>query len=291
MNANFRVITLMLVLMLSSMVCSPLSQSPSVEQQVSATPLGPTSVIPTVTESGSTSLEATATESQPTAAGAQCTILQDLNLRSGPGTAYRPPLAVIPANTVVTPTGYSPTGRPGGSWVLVQDPVSQKEGWVSAGAAYVNCNLDLTTLPAVAVAPPNPPTPHAESSNEDGTCNSGETYDCAVVLSDESLVQFKVLKDGQEIGENDGVDNVSFTVTKDGESVYSHVENNAPYCIFGGNGPCNPWVFEDDVYKWENDGAVVEAGQYHVDITATVIDSEGNTPNLHWEADVAVTLP
>src|SRR4026209_2036470 len=38
--------------------------------------------------------------------GPGCTVLQDLNLRSGPGTAYRPPIRVLPANTVVTPLGF-----------------------------------------------------------------------------------------------------------------------------------------------------------------------------------------
>src|SRR4026209_112586 len=31
--------------------------------------------------------------------GPSCTVLQDLNLRFGPGTAYRPPVKVLPANS------------------------------------------------------------------------------------------------------------------------------------------------------------------------------------------------
>src|SRR5512142_2768893 len=100
----------------------------------------------------------------PTATtGPQCTVLQQLNLRSGPGTAYDPPLGAFQANTILVPTGYSASGAPGGTWV--QEPASQQKGWVSAGSAYVSCNIDLTTLPAVVVeAPPQPPKPKAKGS-------------------------------------------------------------------------------------------------------------------------------
>src|ERR1051325_6902465 len=43
-------------------------------------------------------------------AGPTCTVLQDLNLRSGPGTAYRPPLRKLLANSVITPLGFVPQG-------------------------------------------------------------------------------------------------------------------------------------------------------------------------------------
>src|SRR5687767_12014961 len=45
-----------------------------------------------------------------------CTVLQDLNLRFGPGTAYRPPIRALPANSLVIPLGFAPQGIPGGSW-------------------------------------------------------------------------------------------------------------------------------------------------------------------------------
>src|SRR6266511_5331785 len=84
----------------------------------------------------------------PTTAGSEpsCTVLQDLNLRSGPGTAYRPPIRVLPANSVVTPLGFAPQGIPGGSWAYVQDPATQDKGWVSAGSQFISCNVDLSTL-------------------------------------------------------------------------------------------------------------------------------------------------
>ena len=86
----------------------------------------------------------------------QCTILKDLSLFPGPGTAYLLQLAVLRAGTTVTPSGYDPGGYPSAPWVQVTDPASQQQGWIIATSDYVNCSLDLTTLPAVTVTPPAP---------------------------------------------------------------------------------------------------------------------------------------
>ena len=251
-------------------------------------------------EEPTTQLEATATKAQqntqepepPTVApttGPLCTVLQDLNLRSGPGTAYNPPITALPANTEVIPISYNPVGYPGGSWVQVQDPASQKEGWVSAGLAYVSCNLDLTTLSSVAVEPPQPRRPNARSSNEDGTCRSGAFYDCDVLFSDGFPTQFIVLLDRQEIGSAEGVESVSFRVDQNGNTIYSNTEETGAYCMFGGDGPCNSWVLEDYVYKWESGGTPIEPGEYEVNIDA-VATINGEFVDFHWEAIVTISL-
>jgi len=183
----------------------------------------------------------------PTTDGSEpsCTILQDLNLRFGPGTAYRPPIRALLANTVVTPLGFAPQGIPGGSWAYVQDPATQDKGWVSAGSQFIFCNVDLSTLPAVPFGtPPPPPLPKStQTSDPDGNgfCIDPDSgYQCVGIFSPESLFQFQILKDGVELGENDGVEQVTFGVKKDGEHVYDSTEVNKAYCVFGGNGPCNP---------------------------------------------------
>ena len=105
-------------------------------------------------------------ENTATSAGPSCTVLQDLNLRFGPGTAYRPPIRALPANTVVTPLGFAPQGIPGGSWAYMQDPATQDEGWVSAGAQFISCNIDLSTLPPVDFGtPPPPPLPQSTQTS------------------------------------------------------------------------------------------------------------------------------
>jgi hypothetical protein len=241
--------------------------------------------------------EVTVTGPAPTS-GPSCTVLQDgLNLRSGPGTAYRPPISSLAVNSLVTPLGFAPKGIPSGSWAFVQDSASQDKGWVNADAQYISCNVDVTALSAVAFEPPSPPSlpDTSQASPGPGTCgqggifsDNGDEFDCAVVFSDNGFVQFKVLKNGEEIGKNGGVQNVNFSVDQNGDTVYNHTESNAPYCIFGGDDRCNSWVLEDFIYKWEAGGSVVEKKKYTVSITANLDDP---SVNLFWSADIKITLP
>lgn len=251
------------------------------------------------TQTADTPTVAVVDDATPTGTDPSCIILQDLNLRNGPGTAYRPPLRVLPANSSVTPLGFEPQGTPGGPWAYVQEVDSQDEGWVSAGSQYISCNVDLTGLPVVAYDPPPPALPStSQVSPGPGNCGQGGTeldngdiYDCFVEFSEDYLIRFVILKNGIVIGENDGVEDVSFTVSNEDATLYVNVEEMASYCIFGGDEVCNSWVFEDNLYKWEIDGAVVENGEYHIEISGLVIDSEGNTQSFDWQADVTVTLP
>ena len=242
--------------------------------------------------------EVTVTSPAPTS-GPSCTVLQDnLNLRSGPGTAYRPPISSLAVNSLVTPLGFAPKGIPSGSWAYVQDSASQDKGWVNAGEQYISCNVDVTALSQMAFDPPSAPSlpDTSQASPGPGTCGQGgifsdngvDVYDCAVKFSDNGFIQFKILKNGEEIGKDDGVQNVNFSVTQNGDTVYNHTEGNAPYCIFGGDDRCNSWVLEDYIYKWEAGGSVVEKKKYTVSITANLDDP---SINLFWSADVKITLP
>ena len=223
--------------------------------------------------------------------GPSCTILQDLNLRFGPGTAYRPPVDVLPANRVVTPLGFVPQGIPGGSWAYIQDSASQAKGWVSAGSQYISCDIELASLPSVAFGtPPPPPLPKStQNSDPDGNgfcIDSSDDLECVGIFSDQTLFQFQIIRNGIELGENDGVEQVSFTVKKDGVPVYDIVEVNKAYCVFGGNGPCNGWVFEDGSYKWTPGGLPVEPGEYEMEVFATV-----NGETSRWAVNFTATLP
>ena len=229
-----------------------------------------------------------ATDSNP---GPSCTVLQDLNLRFGPGTAYRPPLQVLPENSVLAPLGFASEGIPGGSWAYVRDEATQNEGWVSAGSQFISCDVDLTTLPAVVYDPPPPYLPKTAQTSPgpgQGFCKGDEDsqYSCVLTFSDEYLFQVQVFRNGVEIGENDGVEPIPFTVTRDDEIVYSVVEGVADYCIFGGNGPCNEWVFEGGVLKWTSGGTPVESGEYKVAIDVTV-----NGEYSHWESFFTLEVP
>jgi hypothetical protein len=298
-SSSFRPVSLLLGSVILIMACDLATSATATDApQPSAT-----ETLEGVEPSATTQADGTATESAqvtdgptnpaPTVVPSQsCTVLQDLNLRAGPGRAYNPPIGALPASTVFTPLAYQAVGIPGGSWVQVQN--NQQKGWVSAGADFISCNFDLTTLPQVTVAPPPTPVPpRAQSSNEDGTCgqgglfdDQGHLYDCAIVFSGGMPIQIQILKDGQEVSAGE-VQNVVFRVDRNGSTVYDTTENTAAYCLFGGDGPCNSWVLENYVYKWESGGAAIEAGDYEVDITANM-----NNPsiNIHWQATVTISL-
>jgi hypothetical protein len=229
---------------------------------------------------------------QPTEAGSgpSCTVLQELNLRFGPSTAHRPPIRKLPANSVVTPLGFVPKGYLGGTWAYVQDVASQDKGWVSAAPEFILCNVDLTTLPAVAYDPPPPYFPKTAQTSPgpgQGFCAGDPSeYSCVLTFSDDYLFQVQVFKNGVELNENDGVEPISFTVTKDDNIVYDSVENNAAYCIFGGNGPCNNWIFENGALRWKSGGPPVESGEYKLGVNVTV-----NGESSHWESFFTLDVP
>ena len=237
-----------------------------------------------------TSTSEVAQEPSATSPGPSCTILQDLNLRSGPGTAYRPPIRVLPKDTVVTPLGFAPQGIPGGTWAYVQVS-AQEKGWVSAGAQFISCNIDVSTLPAVPFGtPPPPPLPKStQTSNPDGNgfCIDPDSgIICVGTFSAESLFQFQIIRAGVELNEDDGVEKVTFNVKKNGDVIYSKDETNAAYCVFGGNGPCNPWTVENGVYKWSPGGTPVESGKYEMEIFATL-----NGEESRWDVTFTLALP
>jgi hypothetical protein len=295
-SSSFRRVSLLVGSVVLIMVCDlgTSATSTDVPQQATATSQGLDPTATTLPEAtGSTQATAEQTNPAPTTASSQsCTVLQDLNLRAGPGRAYNPPIGALPVNTVFTPIAYQAVGVPGGSWVQVQ--TNGQKGWVSAGADFISCNFDLTSLPQVTVAPPPTPVPpRAQSSNEDGTCAQGgifddenHVYDCNVVFANGMPVQFQITKDGVEVGAGE-VQNVVFRVDRNGSTVYDNTESNMAYCLFGGDGPCNSWVLENYVYKWESGGNAIESGDYDVDITANM---ENPSINIHWQATVTISL-
>jgi hypothetical protein len=271
---------------LSSMPVSTATVAPpsTNTQEIESSPTNTQSVQPTSTGETLPATTAASTE-------ASCTVLQDLNLRSGPGTAYRPPIRALPANSIVTPLGFAPQGIPGGTWAYVQDLTTQEKGWVSAGAQYISCNVELTALPAVSFGtPPPPPLPKATQTTDpdgNGFCIDPDSgYQCVGIFSAESLFQFQIAKDGVELGANDGVEKVTFAVKKDGVHVYDSTEVNQAYCIFGGNTPCNPWTVENGVYRWSPGGPPAEPGEYEMEIFATL-----NGETSRWAVNFTLAFP
>lgn len=221
--------------------------------------------------------------------GAECSVLQSLNLRSGPGIAYNPPLRALPEGTRLRPIGFNPVGIPGGPWAQVEDPANNQIGWVSAGTQFISCNIDLTTLPSVAVAPPPPPPPpRAQNSDPDGSFPDDLIFR-ADFDSRYLLRLFAYDQDTGETTDGAGITAVIFSVEDaDGREVYSTSEETPGFCIFGGGEPdCNAWPLEDYVYKWQPGGIRVENGVYTLNVRVVMDDGqEGN-----WRYQLTIVIP
>lgn len=259
-------------------VATPAPASTQTPFVVTATALEATAVAPTITTTDSPA--APTSTSAPT-----CTVLQDLNLRPGPGTAYNPPIIALEAGTEFLPIGFNPVGIPGGTWVQARVDSINRTGWVSAGAAFVTCDLDLTSLPEVAVAPPPKPTPPRISAGAvDGDNISAFRF--SLEYGNESFVRMLVFRsDDPDEGftpskDGRGVDTVQFIVTSPNgdRTFYQSTEGSAGYCIFGGGTPeCNPWTFENGEYKWGPGGELVTERDYELTIIMTADDGQVGT--------------
>lgn len=255
---------------------------------VSATP---ESVAPTNTPppDPTNTPDPTTTQPGPTATtGPRCTVLQDLNFRSGPGTAYRPPVRALPANTALIPLAFNPTGIPGGPWVQVREVQGDEIGWVSAGEQFVSCNIDLTNLPSVNVAPPPPPPPpQANNSTPEGDGPDNLLFEAD--FNSQYFVRIRAHDTNVGDQDGDGIESVTFTLRDSQVNVvYERTEQTAGYCIFGGGEPqCNPWVLEDYLYKWTPGGDLVEEGSY--ELAVNIVMANGDEGN--WRYQINLDLP
>jgi hypothetical protein len=218
----------------------------------------------------------------------QCVVQKRLNFRSGPGTAYDPPLRALETGVVLRPVGYNPIGVPGGDWVQGIDPQNIQAGWVSAGAEFIQCNIDLTTLPSVAVQPP--PTPSAPRvSNKPPEGPTGGDIQYEIVMDPNYLMQIRARIDGTA-NNGDGIDTVKFIIERNGQEVYTESEANPAFCIFKGGEPnCNPWPKTNGRYTWGEGGPVVETGDYQA--TTRITRDADNSYYDQWTFTFTVDLP
>jgi hypothetical protein len=217
-------------------------------------------------------------------------VLQDLNLRAGPGTAYNPPIRALPAQTVLTPTGFEPDGIPEGTWVQVRDDANNQVGWVSAGAPFVSCNIDLASLPSVAVPPPPPPPPpDFDASDPDGSFPDNLIFEAD--FDSQYLLRLYAHDSNTGLTEDGaGISEVIFTVTDSNNNILlQNSESTAGFCVFAGGEPnCNPWTFEDFVYKWTPGGAIVADGTYNLEVR--VILDDPNSDQGRWDYTITLNL-
>jgi hypothetical protein len=90
----------------------------------------------------------------PTEVPSCLVVANALNLRSGPGLPYDPPLQTLSSGTVLLP--FAKNGD--GSWLEVQLQGEATTGWVSSEGQFVSCNFDPSGLPLGQIPPTPTPT-------------------------------------------------------------------------------------------------------------------------------------
>ena len=272
------------------------------------------------------------TAAAPSPAGAgestapgRCAVVSSVNLRSGPGTAYDPPLANLGANTALRPLAFSAVGFPLGQWLQVQVEATGLVGWVSAGPQWITCDADVSALPPAAVIPPTPqlqaaapspttvlatiapsptvpvPTatrPLAAAPPDIDDVPPGGSFPtdhvAAAVIKDPNFLYRMDVRD-LNVGdfEGAGIAFVEFSITGDGVDYYRK-EENAGFCVFGGGEPtCNPWPTDElGRFTWGQGGPLVQSGQFFASFTVTAENEDPNFGTVwNWNFPFAVTLP
>ncbi len=182
------------------------------------------------------------------------------------------PAAATATPVIVVTTAIPPTVTNGG--VLPQPPQAPTL---------------TSTPPAPALAPTNkpvPPSPTPPRLLVAGIPGEKDKIDGQIVYPDYGAgartdLVFQVKARDPRKGNKDGagIKSVDFAITDNsGNTVYTHTENNAAYCAFGGgdNGaPCNVFRFADNGFKWPGTNKPIQNGQYT--LTVSVHPQSGDT--------------
>jgi hypothetical protein len=281
--------------------------TPPGELQPTSTSALPTTALPGVTD----------TPGLPTATAApvgnapSCTVLSGVNLRSGPGTAYEPPVGSVGPNTILRPLAYVPSGFPQGAWLQVEVVGAGQVAWVSAGPQFVRCTVDPASLPGPATIPPTPRPPATNTPPPTATpqqvanlppdlrnvsggagCLDDEEINSDFQTDSRFLLRiFAELFDppADESGDGAGIERVEFFVR---ESGYSHTERTAGYCIFmGGEPTCRDWPRNGlGQLTWGEGGPVVVDGDYNIDVTVFPKE-ETFTSECNWTISLTIDVP
>ncbi|MBE2224155.1 MAG: SH3 domain-containing protein, partial [Anaerolineae bacterium] len=274
-----------------------------------ATAVPPTSTTerPTATPENST-----ATAALETAVGdvgeeeARCTLVQSVNLFSGPGLSF-PPLRELSLDEALTPLAFTALGFPDGQWLEVVVAETGEQGWVSAGAAFINCNIDPASLPPSVNIPPTPTveptdTPEVVTLAQEGPpriTNNVPGGTKAEYVIDEVIVDdaflFRIAITDTRFGQQDGagIHHADFTISSldSGQIIYENREDHAAYCVFQGGLPdCNPWWEDNGRFFWPN-GVEVQPGGYHATILVYPQHPAFQDEVWNWDFDFWIELP
>ncbi len=240
----------------------------------------------------------------PVPAAPTCTVqINGLNLRSGPGTVFAPPVAALAAGAAVKPLAFVGRGFPSGQWIEVE--AGGLAGWVSASEQFLSCNFDPRTLPSGAIPPTPAPTgtpvvptdtpqPQLAIASIDVAVGGPSGLDDlafrvivpgilpasakptvsgqVIVFRQQVALQVKARVKSKGSQDGAGIQEVRFDVDDGGETLFTQKEHTAGFCMFGGGEPtCTILVPARDQY-WPNTYTKVQFNhQYygHINITRT----------------------
>lgn len=235
----------------------------------------------------------------------RCTVqVPTLNLRSGPSTAFNPPLRQLARNTALTPDARFGTGS--NVWIRVRVSGSTgatSQGWVNASTQYVSCNIAISALPVAtnvpgaplpAVAPlavlPNGAEPNDDiggdlMSPENLFVMRGAGVTSRIAYTQEVAMQLNLTR------LPDDAEDVSIYLIlydTDSDEVYVELEpTDPPYCFFGATGSaCNTIPLTAGA-RWPN-GQPITNGQYRYSAT---VDIDEGLYNRNWNGMLEIDSP
>ena len=286
---------------------------------VAAASASPAGAGPSVTPTRRAVVTATPSAT-PTATPLACTVQTNgLNMRSGPGVVYDPPLRALNAGTPLRAVARTAAA----DWLQVTVQPAGSPGWVAA--RFVNCIGDIQRLPIGQT----PPTPQPTATSNRPTATTTPTRPAVVILpapptpTPPALV---VIPGGGPSGDgwnaqittgaglastvdgvavfrrgmyirldiystpgNRRVQQVRFFISDDntGEvDVHTQTEAVAAYCSFGGNEVCEVLRLDGSA-RWPSTGIPIRNHSYSVNMEVTLADGSVN----NWFAQIRVDSP
>lgn len=204
------------------------------------------------------------------------------------------------------------------TWIQVQVLETGQVGWVSAGAEYISCNIDLTGLPlgqtpptptplptATPIPPtptePAPPTPTppllvdvpvegGQSELKGKIIIPGFTRDQLkgpnndVTFRDRLVFRVEVYDPQKGNQDGAGIESVKIVINGPNGEVHERTERTAGYCVFGGGEPdCNVFSLRDH-NRWPERDEEIQNGNHAVDIFITTKD--GREEQWIWNFEI-----
>jgi hypothetical protein len=243
-----------------------------------------------------------------------CTVRSspNLNLRSGPGTDFSV-IGALPVSSQLQPLARNADA----TWVEVEQRLSGQRGWVAGAARFIECTVDLMTLPLgvlptpptrtptptptlppvvvlpappVATLPPVVVLPGGGPSADgwDGALMTG--VNLASVDSGIAIFRDRIYfrAEVERTPNNRQVDRVEFRIEdENGDPFYARTERVYGYCAFGGGEPlCNEVDIRRDA-RWPDTDRPICNGEYTV--FARIVLEDGNAGT--WSSPFAVDNP